>query len=101
MLLRATDTSGKNGSIALARVTPGQSGVEIVEVVPLAGGAFSAQLVPQIAALLENHTFRRPDRGQFGVASGPGSFPGWRLGLAAIKALAEALHKPIAAISLL
>ena len=54
MLLLATDTSGKNGSIALARV-PGQSAIEIVEVVPLAGGAFSAQLVPQIAALLEKH----------------------------------------------
>src|SRR6266852_5175654 len=65
-LLLTTDTSGKNGSIALARVTPGQSDVEA-----------------------------------FAVASGPGSFTGLRVGLAAIKALAEALQKPIAAISLL
>ena len=101
MLLLATDTSGKNGSIALARVVPGQSGVEVVEVVPLAGGAFSAQLVPQIAALLEKHGYRKSDIGAFAVVSGPGSFTGLRVGLAAIKALAEALQKPIAAISLL
>jgi len=101
MLLLATDTSGKNGSIALALVTPGLSDVEIVEVVPLAGGAFSAQLVPQIAALLEKHGYRKSDLGAFAVVSGPGSFTGLRVGLAAIKALAEALQKPIAAISLL
>jgi len=100
-LLLVTDTSGKNGSVALARVTPGQSGVEIVEVVPLAGGAFSAQLVPQIAALLEKHGYRKSDLAAFAVVSGPGSFTGLRVGLAAIKALAEALQKPIAAISLL
>jgi len=101
MLLLATDTSGKNGSIALARATPGQSEAAIVEVVPLAGGAFSAQLVPQIAALLGKHGYRKTDLGVFAVASGPGSFTGLRVGLAAIKALAEALRKPIVAISLL
>jgi tRNA threonylcarbamoyladenosine biosynthesis protein TsaB len=101
MLLLATDTSGKNGSIALARATSGQSDVEIVEVVALAGGAFSAQLVPQIAALLEKYGHSKRDLGAFAVASGPGSFTGLRVGLAAIKALAEALRKPIAAISLL
>jgi tRNA threonylcarbamoyladenosine biosynthesis protein TsaB len=100
-LLLATDTSGKNGSIALARATSGQSDVEIVEVVALAGGAFSAQLVPQIAALLEKHGYSKRDLAAFAVASGPGSFTGLRVGLAAIKALAEALRKPIAAISLL
>jgi tRNA threonylcarbamoyladenosine biosynthesis protein TsaB len=100
-LLLAIDTSGKNGSIALARVTPGQRDVEIVEVLPLTGGAFSAQLVPEIAALLEKHQYGKSDLGAFAVASGPGSFTGLRVGLAAVKALAEALRKPIAAISLL
>jgi tRNA threonylcarbamoyladenosine biosynthesis protein TsaB len=101
MLLLATDTSGKNGSVALARVTAGQPEVETVEVVPLAGGTFSAQLVPQISALLENHGYSRKDLAAFAVVSGPGSFTGLRVGLAAIKALAEVLHKPIATVSLL
>jgi len=75
-LLLATDTSGKNGRIALARVTSGQSDVEIVGAAPLAGGAFSAQLVPQIAALLENHGYRKSDLAAFAVVSGPGRLRG-------------------------
>jgi tRNA threonylcarbamoyladenosine biosynthesis protein TsaB len=100
MLLLAADTSGRNGSIALAR---GQAkGVcEVIEVVPLAGGTFSAQLIPQIAALLAKHGYSKNDIGGFVVASGPGSFTGLRVGLAAIKGLAEILEKPLAAVSLL
>jgi tRNA threonylcarbamoyladenosine biosynthesis protein TsaB len=105
MLLLAADTSGKQGSIALARCGAGEScagvEIEIVEVVPLTGGTFSAQLVPQIAALLEKHGHSKSDLGGFAVVSGPGSFTGLRVGLAAIKALAEVLNQPIAAVSLL
>ena len=100
MLLLATDTSGKHGSITLAECGPGGK-CKILEVVPLTGGTFSAQLVPQIAALLAKHGFTKRDIGAFAVASGPGSFTGLRVGLAAIKALAEVLKKPIAAVSLL
>jgi tRNA threonylcarbamoyladenosine biosynthesis protein TsaB len=102
-LLLAVDTSGKNGNLALARAPLGQSESEIsvLEVVPLTGGTFSAQLVPQIATLLAKHGHSKSDLAAFAVASGPGSFTGLRVGLAAIKALAEALRKPIAAISLL
>lgn len=100
MLVLAADTSGKHGTIALARCGPGE-GCNLIEVVPLAGGTFSAQLVPQIAALLTKHGFSKTDIDSFAVVSGPGSFTGLRVGLAAIKALAEALEKPIAAVSLL
>jgi tRNA threonylcarbamoyladenosine biosynthesis protein TsaB len=100
-LLLAIDTSGKNGSLALARAKSGESEIEVLEVVGLAGGAFSAQLVPEVAALLENHGYGRRDLGALAVVSGPGSFTGLRVGLAAVKALAEALQKPIIAISLL
>ncbi len=104
MLLLATDTSGKHGSIALARVetaNQSSSSIEVLEVVPLAGGTFSAQLIPQIAALLAKHGFKKEDIAAFVVASGPGSFTGLRVGLAAIKALAEVTGKPISAVSLL
>ena len=101
MLLLAVDTSGKNGSIALARVTAGSPNMEIVEVVPLAGGTFSAQLVPQIAALLKKHGSGKSDLAALAVVSGPGSFTGLRVGLAGIKALAEVLDKPIVTVSLL
>ena len=100
MLLLVTDTSGKHGCVALARAD-GQSAVELIESVPLAGGTFSAQLVPQIAALLAKHGFGKRDIDAFIVVSGPGSFTGLRVGLAAIKALAEILHKPIVPVSLL
>src|SRR5262249_7696462 len=73
----------------------------VIEVVPLEGGTFSAQLVPQIASLLARHGFSKGDIGAFIVASGPGSFTGLRVGLAAIKGLGEILGKPIATMSLL
>src|SRR5579862_60838 len=100
MLLLAIDTSGKFGSIALADCGPDDE-CRAFEMVPLTGGTFSAQLVPQIAALLEKHGFTKQDIGGFAAASGPGSFTGLPVGLAAIKALAEALQKPIVAVSLL
>jgi tRNA threonylcarbamoyladenosine biosynthesis protein TsaB len=101
MLLLVTDTSGKHGSVALARAGGGSDDVELIEEVPLAGGTFSAQLVPQIAALLAKHGFSKAEIGAFIVVSGPGSFTGLRVGLAAIKALAEILQKPIVPVSLL
>jgi len=100
MLLLAADTSGKYGSLALARCGPAES-CEVLEVLPLEGGTFSAQLVPQIAGLLARHALSKKDIDAFAVASGPGSFTGLRVGLAAIKALAEVMAKPIATVSLL
>ena len=101
MLLLAADTSGQNGSIALAEATDGQRRVRIVEVLSLDGRAFSAQLVPQISGLLQKHGRSKDQLSAFAVVTGPGSFTGIRVGLAAIKAFAEALKKPVVAISLL
>jgi len=112
MLLLAADTSGKQGTIALARLMPppenhpradpkSANQIDTIDMVSIAGGTFSAQLVPQIAALLSKHGFKKEDISGFAVASGPGSFTGLRVGLAAIKALAEVMGKPIAAVSLL
>jgi tRNA threonylcarbamoyladenosine biosynthesis protein TsaB len=103
MLLLAIDTSGRNGSIALARVEDGDSPteIEIVEIMPLVGGTFSAQLIPQISTLISSNGYNKNAIGAFAVVSGPGSFTGLRVGLAAVKALSEVLNKPIAAVSLL
>ena len=103
MILLVTDTSGRNGSVALARAGEGSSpnNVEVIEEASLTGGTFSAQLVPQIAALLARHGLGKTDLGAFVVVSGPGSFTGLRVGLAAVKGLAEILRKPIVAVSLL
>ncbi|MGH9580053.1 MAG: tRNA (adenosine(37)-N6)-threonylcarbamoyltransferase complex dimerization subunit type 1 TsaB [Terriglobales bacterium] len=99
MLLLGVDTSGKQGSIALA--TGNAAAFAVLEVVAIGGGTFSAQLIPQVAALLARHQRKKEDLDAFVVATGPGSFTGLRIGLAAVKALAEVLGKPIAAVSLL
>ena len=104
MLLLAIDTSGKQGSIALARAgeqTAEGGDFEVIEIAPLVGGTFSAQLIPQVSELLSRNGFMKTAIGAFAVVSGPGSFTGLRIGLAAVKALAEVLHEPIAAVSLL
>ncbi len=103
MLLLAIDTSGRQGSIALARAgePTAEGDFEVIEIAPLAGGTFSAQLIPQVSDLLSRNGFTKNAIGAFAVASGPGSFTGLRIGLAAVKALAEVLAKPIAPVSLL
>jgi tRNA threonylcarbamoyladenosine biosynthesis protein TsaB len=93
------DTSGRHGSIALAHAAA--TGVEVIELTPLEGGTFSAELVPKIATLLRTHHLNKSDVEVFVVVSGPGSFTGLRIGLTVVKGLAEVLKKPIVPVSLL
>jgi tRNA threonylcarbamoyladenosine biosynthesis protein TsaB len=99
MLILGIDTSGKSGGITLAEGN--EHSFRVLESSPITGGTFSAQLVPGIAGLLQKHGFAAKDIGGFAVASGPGSFTGLRVGLSAVKGLAEALGTPIATVSLL
>jgi tRNA threonylcarbamoyladenosine biosynthesis protein TsaB len=99
MLILAIDTSWKHGSLALARGDA--RSFELLEIAALTGGAFSAELVPQIASLLARRNLRKDELDGFAAISGPGSFTGLRVGLAAIKGLAEVLKKPIAVVSVL
>ncbi len=113
MLLLAVDTSGKQGGISLARCaskavpqagprkSPAEAGCEVLESAGIAGGTFSAQLVPQISGLLRKHRLKAAELDGLIAISGPGSFTGLRVGLAAVKGLAEVLRIPIVSISLL
>lgn len=99
MLILAIDTSGQSGGITLAEAKAGS--FRVIESAAIAGGTFSAQLIPTLAALLKKHGYGVKDLSGFAAASGPGSFTGLRVGLSAIKGLAETLHKPIATVSVL
>src|ERR1051326_1236423 len=99
MVILSIDTSGQSGGITLADA--GENLFRVIESSPIAGGTFSAQLIPPLSALLGRHGFGAKDLDGFAAASGPGSFTGLRVGLSAIKGLAEVLHKPIAVVSVL
>jgi tRNA threonylcarbamoyladenosine biosynthesis protein TsaB len=99
MLILAIDTSGQSGGITLAEADAGS--FRVIESAAIAGGTFSAQLIPTLAALLKKHGYGVKDLGGLAAASGPGSFTGLRVGLSAIKGLAETLHRPIATVSVL
>jgi tRNA threonylcarbamoyladenosine biosynthesis protein TsaB len=99
MLILGVDTSGKSGGIVLA--SGDHDSFHVLESASIAGGTFSAQLVPTVASLLQKHGFASEELDGFVVVSGPGSFTGLRVGLSAVKGLAEVLQKPIAAVSLL
>src|SRR4051794_6701405 len=96
MIILGIDTSGKHGGIALGRAEDDR--FTLLGESPIEGGTFSAQLIPQVAGLLAEHMLKKEDIAGFAVASGPGSFTGLRIGLAAVKGLAEILRKPIAAV---
>lgn len=99
MLILGIDTSGKSGGVTLAEGD--EAAFRVIASAPIAGGTFSAQLVPTVAEMLSSHGFSARDAGGFAVASGPGSFTGLRIGLSAVKGLAEVLHKPVATVSVL
>ena len=96
MLLLAIDTSSRQGGVTLAR---GNDGLEIIESVPIQGGTFSAELIPQISDLLKKHAYTPQQLEGLVAVTGPGSFTGLRVGLTAVKGLAEVLHIPIAAVT--
>ena len=98
MLIHSIDSSQSVGSVTLAR-SDGE--VAIIETVQAHGGKFSAQLIPTVKRLLEAHNIEKHHIDVIAAASGPGTFTGLRVGLAAVKALAEILQKPIVTVSVL
>ncbi|MGA2649756.1 MAG: tRNA (adenosine(37)-N6)-threonylcarbamoyltransferase complex dimerization subunit type 1 TsaB [Terracidiphilus sp.] len=87
-LLLAIDTCGPTGSIALGRLA-GRD-LDILGQVELEGRSYSATLVAAVEGLLMEAHVALKDVGGIVVVNGPGSFTGVRVGLAAVKGLAEA-----------
>ena len=96
-LILAIDTCGPTGSVALGRIA-GDS-VEILEQIELEGRNYSSTLVAAVADLLEHSSARLVGLRAIVAVSGPGSFTGVRIGLSAVKGLAEAAQIPVVAVS--
>jgi tRNA threonylcarbamoyladenosine biosynthesis protein TsaB len=94
MLTLAVDTTAEFGSIALAD----GDGVRDEMLLHEPKG-FSGVLFQQVEVLLARQEIRLEDIELFAGASGPGSFTGVRVGLAAVKGLGEVLGKPVIAVS--
>ncbi len=95
--LLAIDTCGPSGSVALGRVA-GRD-VEILGQRELAGRSYSATLVAAIGELLAESGVALKDLGGIVAVNGPGSFTGVRVGLSAVKGLAEGARIPVVAVS--
>lgn len=61
----------------------------------------SEMLVPLIKRMLDDLKIKAGDIDLFAIAKGPGSFTGLRIGMTSLKAMAQALDKPIIGISTL
>lgn len=96
MLLVALDTTQRVGGLALARDG------EVIEsrLIESEVGPASA-VFPVIQEALAANGLSLADVDAYAAATGPGSFTGIRVGLTAVKALAEVLGKPVVPLTVL
>jgi tRNA threonylcarbamoyladenosine biosynthesis protein TsaB len=93
-VILSVDTTSEFGSIALT------DGDRVIEEIPLhSPDGFGHILFQRIEQLLARHDVNVQQIECFAAASGPGSFTGVRVGLAAVKGLAEATGKRVVAVS--
>jgi tRNA threonylcarbamoyladenosine biosynthesis protein TsaB len=93
-VILSIDTTSEFGSIALTEAN------EVIEEIVLhEAEGFGHVLFPHIEQLLGRNGVTVQQMECFAAASGPGSFTGVRVGLAAVKGLAEATGKRVAAVS--
>jgi len=97
LLVLGVDTCGPTGSVALARIEGGAA--RILGQTELAGRSYSATLVTAVGDLLATQKVKLVDLAAIVVVSGPGSFTGVRVGLSAVKGLAEPGQIPVVAVS--
>jgi tRNA threonylcarbamoyladenosine biosynthesis protein TsaB len=94
-VILAVDTTGESGSIALVA----GDGRVIEEVILESPDGLAHVLFVAIEQLLARHGIAVNDIEVFASASGPGSFTGVRVGLTAVKGLAEATGRKVIAVS--
>ena len=93
MKVLVIDTCGEVGSVALCK------GERVVAGETLAARSSSSALLPTIARLLAEQGWKLAELDGVGIVSGPGSFTGVRVGLAAAKGLCEPTSLPLVAVS--
>jgi tRNA threonylcarbamoyladenosine biosynthesis protein TsaB len=94
LIILAIDTTSELGSIA---IVDGERVIE--EVVLQRSDGFDHVLFGEIENLLARNKLRLCDIEGFASASGPGTFTGVRVGLTAVKGLAEAMSRKVVAVS--
>jgi tRNA threonylcarbamoyladenosine biosynthesis protein TsaB len=96
MLILAVDTSSRECSVAVLRDE---------QVLASRGGAsdapYAARLFQDVDSAMGEANVELPQIELFAVATGPGSFTGLRVGLAAVKGWAEVFGRPVAGVSVL
>ncbi len=97
LLVLGVDTCGPSGSVGLARLE--EASANILGLRELAGRSYSATLVAAVGGLLAEHGAKLADVGAIVVVSGPGTFTGVRVGLSAVKGMAEPGQIPVVAVS--
>jgi tRNA threonylcarbamoyladenosine biosynthesis protein TsaB len=93
-VILSVDTTSEFGSIALT-----EGGHTVEEILLHSPDGFGHILFQRIEQLLARHKVDVNQIDCFAAASGPGSFTGVRVGLTAVKGLAEATAKPVVAVS--
>jgi tRNA threonylcarbamoyladenosine biosynthesis protein TsaB len=104
-MLLGIDTCGPTGSVALGRLSRAKAesmplrDLEILGQIELDGRSYSSTLVSAVADLLKDACVELNDLSAIVAVNGPGSFTGVRVGLSAVKGLAEVSRIPVIAIS--
>ena len=96
-LLLAIDTCGPSGSVALGRLHDGA--IQLLGQIELEGRSYSSTLVAAVADLLSQNKVELNSLAAIVAVNGPGSFTGVRVGLSAVKGLAEPAQIRVVAVS--
>ena len=94
MIVLAIDTCDSRGSVVLLR-----DDVALAMANHQTEEDYSSWLLPAVGEVLKKAGLELREVDVFGVASGPGSFTGSRIGLTTVKAWGEVYGKPIVAVS--